>query len=204
MEKNVFKYYQPKFLAGLFTGCFVLLYLANLYLGVALLISSLGIVSFLIINQYFWNRYPFSLLFWTENFSGIYKGFIRYEYQDENGRLQTKELEHIKIISQTGSHIIVHAFTKKEDGSISIDSVSKNIHIECVAVGEQFKLTYSAGNQLRSGENKFSLDVTEVLNFTKTRGKKSLSGNSFSESKTYSTKGNYENLVWIKKNKFDF
>jgi len=56
-------------------------------------------------------------LFWIDDFSGRYEGKLRYQYRDEFGKLQDGELEHVKLVNQTGNRIVVSSFTKKVDGN---------------------------------------------------------------------------------------
>src|SRR5690606_31639097 len=119
------------------------------------------------ITNYLWKYKPFSWLFWIEDFSGRYEGRLIYQFLDENGDLQTGQLEHIKIISQTGSTINITSFTKKADGSMSSPSSNKGMYIERTQDGQHFNLIYNYLNE-GSTEQGFPPHYgTEVIKFIK-------------------------------------
>lgn len=201
MEKDYLKYYHPQFLIFLVVGGFFLIYLTKESFGLSL--SVFGVLSILIISitKYLWKFKPFSWLFWIEDFSGRYEGKLIYQYQDENGEVQSGELEHIKIVSQTGSQINVASFTKKPDGSISSPSINKGMYVENTEDGQHYKLIYNYLNE-GSTEQGFPPHYgTEVIKFIEDGDTKRLSGRYFTNRNPYQTKGEFRELKWVSNNK---
>lgn len=201
MEKDYLKYYHPQFLIFLVVGGFFLIYLTKESFGLSL--SVFGVLSILIISitKYLWKFRPFSWLYWIEDFSGRYEGKLIYQYQDENGEVMSGELEHIKIISQTGSQIDVASFTKKPDGSISSPSINKGMYVENTEDGQHYKLIYNYLNE-GSTEQGFPPHYgTEVIKFIEDGDTKRLSGGYFTNRNPYQTKGEFRELKWVSNNK---
>lgn len=200
MQKDFLKYYHPQFFIGLVVLSFALIYLAKESLELS--ISVFGILTLLItlITKYLWKHKPFKWLFWIDDFSGRYEGTLVYQYQDENGSLQTGELEHIKVISQTGSQITVSSFTKKADGTLSSPSVNKGMYVEMTQDEQHFTLVYNYLNE-GSKEQGFSPHYgTEVIKFIKNGKGKTLSGGYYTDRTPYQTKGEFKDLKWINNN----
>ncbi len=201
MEKDYLKYYHPQFLIFLVVVGFFLIYLTKESFGLS--ISVFGILSLLIasITKYLWKYKPFRWLFWVEDFSGRYEGRLMYQFQDENGEIQTGELEHIKIVTQTGSQINIASFTKKADGSISSPSFNKWMYVETTEDGQHFKLIYNYLNE-GSTEQGFPPHYgTEVVKFIEDGNEKRLSGGYFTNRNPYQTKGEFRDLKWVSNNK---
>ncbi|WP_416440850.1 hypothetical protein ACH3O9_12315 [Leeuwenhoekiella sp. A16] len=201
MEKDYFKYYHPKFLIFLVVGAFFLIYTTQKSLGLSL--SVFGFLSLIIISitKYLWKFKPFSWLFWIEDFSGRYEGKLVFQYQGENGEVKSGELEHIKIVSQTGSQINVASFTKKPDGTISSPSFNKGMYVETTEDGQHFKLIYNYLNE-GSTEQGFPPHYgTEVIKFIEDGNEKRLSGGYFTNRNPYQTKGEFRELRWVSNNK---
>lgn len=201
MEKDYLKYYHPQFLIFLVVGGFFLIYLTKESFGLS--ISVFGILSLLIasITKYLWKYKPFRWLFWVEDFSGRYEGRLMYQFQDGNGEIQTGELEHIKIVTQTGSQINVASFTKKADGSISSPSFNKGMYVETTEDGQHFKLIYNYLNE-GSIEQGFPPHYgTEVIKFIEDGNEKRLSGGYFTNRTPNQTKGEFRDLKWVSNNK---
>ncbi|MEJ4088327.1 hypothetical protein [Galbibacter orientalis] len=201
MEKDYLKYYHPKFFISLIIAGFILIYLANTSLGLSL--SVFGALSLLIvlITQYLWKYKPFKWLFWIDDFSGRYEGKLVYKYRGDAGQVQTGELDHVKIICQTGSRITIHSFTRKADGAKSSLSVNKGMYVEKTEDETHYKLIYSYQNG-GSVEQGFSGHYgTEVIKFINKGQHKELSGEYFTDRDPYQTKGEFKNLKWVSNNK---
>lgn len=201
MEKDFLKYYHPHFLIGLVIGGFALIYLAKQSLGLS--ISVFGILTLLItlITKHLWRYKLFKWLFWIDDFSGRYEGKLVYQYKDDKGKIQTGELEHIKIVSQSGSHIHISSFTKKPDGSLSSPSINKGMYVETTQDGEHFNLIYNYLNE-GSIEQGFPPHYgTEVVKFIKDGKEKKLSGRYYTNRSPYQTNGEFKELNWISNNK---
>ncbi|MBB3123789.1 hypothetical protein FHS04_001292 [Mesoflavibacter sabulilitoris] len=201
MEKDYLKYYHPQFLIGLAIVGFVLIYLAKESFGLS--ISVFGALTLLItlITKYLWQYKPFKWLFWIDDFSGRYEGKLVYQYKDNNGNLQTGELEHIKIVSQSGSKINVSSFTKKADGSLSSPSINKGMYVETTQDGQHYNLIYNYHNE-GSTEQGFPPHYgTEVIKFINDGNEKKLSGRYFTNRSPYQTKGEFKDLKWVSNNK---
>ena len=201
MEKDYLKYYHPQFLMGLVITGFILIYLAKESLGLS--ISVFGILTLLItlITKYLWRFKPFKWLFWVDDFSGRYEGKLIYQYIDDNGKTKTGELEHIKIVTQSGSNIHVSSFTKKPDGSLSSPSINKGMYVETTQDGQHYNLIYNYLNE-GSTEQGFPPHYgTEVIKFIKDGKEKKLSGRYFTNRSPFQTKGEFKDLKWISTNK---
>ncbi|WP_339893758.1 hypothetical protein [uncultured Algibacter sp.] len=201
MEKDYLKYYHPQFLIFLIVGGFLLIYLTKESFGLSISVFSILTLILVTITKYLWKYKPFSWLFWVEDFSGRYEGRLIYQFQDENGDLQTGELEHIKIVSQTGSNINISSFTKKADGSMSSPSSNKGMYIEHTQDGQHFNFIYNYLNE-GSTEQGFPPHYgTEVVKFIKNGNEKKLSGRYFTNRSPYQTKGEFKDLKWVSNNK---
>ena len=201
MERDYFKYYHPQFLIFLIIGGFLLIYLTKESFGLSISVFSILTLFIVTITKYLWKYRPFSWLFWVEDFSGRYEGQLIYQFLDENGDLQTGELVHIKIISQTGSNLYISSFTKKADGSLSSPSLNNGMYIEQTQDGQHFNLIY---NYLNEGSNEQGFPPhygTEVIKFIKDGDKKKLSGGYFTNRSPYQTKGEFKDLEWVSNNK---
>lgn len=201
MEKDYFKYYHPKFLIGVVTLTFALLYLANESLGLSL--SIFGLLTFFItlITQYLWKYRPFKWLFWIDDFSGRYEGLLIYQYKDDKGNLIKGELEHIKIVSQTGSKINISSFTKKPDGSLSSPSTNMGMYVETTQDDQHYNLVYNYHNEGSIVQGFPPHYGTEVIKFIKDGNTKVLSGRYFTNRSPYQTKGEFKDLKWVSNNK---
>ncbi|RXG30672.1 Cap15 family cyclic dinucleotide receptor domain-containing protein [Leeuwenhoekiella marinoflava] len=201
MEKDYLKYYHPKYLIGIVIVAFVLIYLTKESFGLS--ISVFGGLTLLItlITKYLWQFRPFKWLFWVDDFSGRYEGKLVYQYKDDGGNVKTGELEHIKIVSQSGSKITVSSFTKKPDGSLSSPSINKGMYVETTPDGQHYNLIYNYHNE-GSIEQGFPPHYgTEVVKFINDGNEKILSGRYFTNRSPYQTKGEFKDLKWVSNNK---
>jgi len=201
MEKDYLKYYHPQFLIGIVIVGFVLIYLAKESFGLSISIFGILTLFITLITKHLWQYKPFKWLFWIDDFSGRYEGKLIYQYKDDEGNLQSGELEHIKIVSQSGSKINVSSFTKKPDGSLSSPSTNKGMYIETTQDGQHFNLIYNYHNE-GSTEQGFPPHYgTEVIKFINDGKEKKLSGCYFTNRSPYQTKGEYKELKWVSNNK---
>ena len=213
MRYNYFKYYKKDFvipfviilgaIIGLLTG--ILLPKINHLLGEPYMqfpsnVVILGIVLFLI-DKYWWKTKAFSWLFWIKNFSGKYTGKLNYSYRDEEGETKTGSLEHVKIISQTGSKIVVSSFTLKPDGTKSSLSESKGVYVEKTDDENHYKLIYTYLNE-GSVEQGFPPHYgTEVVKVVDNDGNKMLEGGYYTNRQPFQTRGEFSELKWVNNSK---
>ncbi|MFD2100121.1 hypothetical protein [Flagellimonas iocasae] len=201
MEKDYLKYYHPKFFIVLIILGFLLIYLANHSFGWSISIFGFLTILITVITKHLWQYVPFRWLFWVDNFSGRYEGKLVYQYHDQNGEVQTGELDHIKIVSQSGSHINISSFTKKPDGSLSSPSINKGMYVEKTQDGQHYNLIYNYLNE-GSTEQGFPPHYgTEIVKFIKEGKSKRLSGRYFTNRSPFQTKGEFKDLKWVSRNK---
>lgn len=201
MERDYLKYYHPKVLIGLVIFGFVIIYLTNKSLGLSISVFGFLTILITIITKFLWKYKPFKWLFWIDNFSGRYEGKLVYQYYDENGEIQNGELDHVKIVTQSGSHINISSFTKRPDGSLSSPSINKGMYVERTPDGQHFNLIY---NYLNEGSTEQSFPPhygTEVVKFIKNGTSKRLSGRYFTNRTPFQTKGEFKDLKWVSNNK---
>lgn len=161
-------------------------------LSLAIMATIISILGFIL--KKLWNKRPFKWMFWVEDFSGEYRGKIRYKYVDKSGNVQTGELEHVKCIVQDGTKIVITSFTIKADGTKSSESVSKGVHVELTPDGSHFQLIYTYRNE-GSTEQGFAPHYgTEVVKFIDRNGEKSLSGGYYTNREPFQTRGEFIDL----------
>lgn len=192
MDKFNLRYVRA---TGFITICIILallLYFSNKYIsnhwGISFSVFAVTTGLFGFVNSYLWNIRPFSWLYSVPDFSGRYEGTLNYEFKNEKSEKVSGELEHIKIVAQNGSDIIVNSWTKKTDGSMS----SKSTSIEASIVKEKdgtFSLLYNYLN-----EGNFELDFsphygTEVLKLVRDGENMVLVGKYYTERMPFQTKG---------------
>lgn len=197
MKHDYFKYYNSKILPLLIVGIFLLLCLARGYWLLSFSVFAVLSTLMIIISTYLWKYKPFKYLFWTDNFSGRYEGYLHYQYIDENGQKCTGKLKHVKIINQNGHKLVVSSFTIKEDGIKSSLSVNKGMHVEKTEDEQHFRLIYNYQND-GSVEQGFAPHFgTEVVKFIKNGKNKQLSGCYYTGREPYQTKGEFLELKWV-------
>lgn len=200
MSKTFFQYYKPSVLIGLIAILAIALFLAKDYWGLSF--SIIGIISLIlyVVDEWLWKFPIFSWMFWTDNFSGRYEGYLEFEYRDENCEIKTGKLKHIKIIHQKGSKICVYSFTIKKDGKPSSVSENKGMYVELLNGEKHFQLIYSYLNG-GNPELKFSPHYgTDIIKFLKKGKSKTITGRYFTERLPFSTKGKYVDLKWVSDN----
>ena len=159
-------------------------------------------------EHYFWQRKNITHIRCVDGIGQFKKSFVSYRYEgtlcykyQDNGVVKSGELEHIKIISQTGSSINVASFTKKQDGSLSSPSNNKGMYVETTQDGQHFNLIYNYLNE-GSTEQGFPPHYgTEVVKFIKEDKNKEFSGRYFTNRTPFQTKGEFKNLKWVSNNK---
>lgn len=196
MKNNFFNYFRPSILISTIVVFGIALYVAKTNWELSIAISSIVAMLLVIISKYLWNIKPFKWLFWIEDFSGRYEGFIRYSYCDEKGIHQSGQLKHIKIINQNGSRISIASFTLQEDGGRSSPSYSRDLYVEQTEDELHFRIIYhylNEGNQQLSFSPHFG---TDVLKFIKQGKEKMLTGGYYTN-RNPQTRGEYQNLTWV-------
>ncbi len=156
--------------------------------GIALSAFALAGGLFTVIDLWLWWLWPIKYLYHLKDFRGRYNGTITYERRDERGVLHTGTLKHEKVITQTGSGVVVRSITYKSDGSISSESMS---HVESIELERDgsFKLIYS---YLNEGNVKLGFPPhygTEVLVFTTESRVKQLKGHYYTNRLPVQTRG---------------
>jgi len=160
----------------------------NTHWGVSVSVFAIIGGLFSIVNNYLWNVRPFSWMYFVPDFSGRYEGTLRYEFRNEKCETITDTLEHIKVIVQNGSDVVINSWTKKKDGTMS----SKSTSIEASIIKEKdgtFSLLYNYLN-----EGNFELGFcphygTELMKLIENGEGKHLVGKYYSERMPFQTKG---------------
>lgn len=192
MDKFNLRYLKPGAFIFICAVLALALFAANKYIqnhwGISVSVFALIGGIFGIVNSYLWNVKPFSWMYSVPDFSGRYEGTLLYEFRDEKCETISDKIEHIKVIVQNGSDIVINSWTKKKDGSIS----SKSTSIEATIVKEKdgtFSLLYNYLN-----EGNFELNFcphygTEVLKLVENGEGKHLVGKYYTERMPFQTKG---------------
>src|SRR5690554_686318 len=197
MKHDYFKYYNSITHPFLIVGFFVILYLVQGYWKISFSIFTGITILMMLISNYLWKYPPFKYLFWIDDFSGRYEGFLQYQYTDEKGRKCTGKLKHIKLINQNGHKLCVTSFTFKKDGSPSSPSVNKGMYVEKTEDEQHYRLIYNYLNE-GSMEQGFPPHYgTEVVKFIKIGKNKKLSGSYYTGREPYQTKGEFIELKWV-------
>lgn len=192
MEKFNLRYFKPTALIILVGVLVLILYLANQYIsehwGVSLAVfgSIIGAIKF--VDAELWNIWPFKFLYSVPDFTGRYEGLLESELRNAECERTTKKLEHIKVIKQNGSDIVINSWTKQEDGNWSSKSESINANIVKEKDGI-FSLFY---NYLNDGSSEQGLSRhygTERLKLISNNNGKHLVGDYYTERVPFQTKG---------------
>lgn len=203
MEKFNFQYVKTNVLIMLIGISVLLLYAGNKYIsshwGVSFSIFAIATALFSIINQFLWNKKIFSWMYNVPDFTGRYEGTLKYEFKNEKCELITGTLEHIKIVKQNGSCVVIHSFTKKVDGTLSSASVSKVVSVIKEEDGN-YSLVY---NYLNDGDTAAGFPPhygTEILKLLIEEDKtKHLVGRYYTERMPFATRGKID-LTYKNKN----
>ena len=123
MEKFTLRYLRPSAFIFICVVLGLALFAANKYFqnhwGIS--VSIIGIIGGLLafVNKYLWNVKPFSWMYAVPDFSGRYQGTLMYEFRNEKNEIETDILEHVKVITQNGSDVVISSWTKRKDGTFS-------------------------------------------------------------------------------------
>jgi len=192
MEKFNLRYLKPSAFIYICVLLCIALIAANKFInthwGVSVSVFAIIGGLFSIVNNYLWNVRPFSWMYFVPDFSGRYEGTLRYEFRNEKCETITDTLEHIKVIVQNGSDVVINSWTKKKDGTMS----SKSTSIEASIIKEKdgtFSLLYNYLN-----EGNFELGFcphygTELMKLIENGEGKHLVGKYYSERMPFQTKG---------------
>ena len=192
MEKFNLRYLRPSAFIFISAILVLALYAANKYVnnhwGIS--ISIIGIVSgiFALINKWLWNIKPFFWMYSVPDFSGRYQGTLIYMFRNEKNEIVSDSMEHIKVITQNGSDIIISSWTKETYGTIS----SKSTSIEASIVKEKdgtFSLIYNYLNEGNFEPGFCPHYGTEILKLLENGSGKRLVGRYYTERLPYQTKG---------------
>lgn len=192
MEKFNLRYLRPSAFIFISAILILALYAANKFVnnhwGIS--ISIIGIVSglFALINKWLWNIKPFCWMYSVPDFSGRYQGTLLYMFRNEKNEIVSNSIEHIKVITQNGSDIVISSWTKETDGTIS----SKSTSIEASIVKEKdgtFSLIYNYLNEGNFEPGFCPHYGTEILKLIKNDSGKRLVGKYYTERLPYQTKG---------------
>lgn len=192
MENFNLRYLKPSAFIVMCALLALVLFAANKYIlahwGISFSVFALIGSLFGIINSHLWNVKPFSWMYYVPDFSGRYEGTLHYEFRNDKCEVISDTLEHIKVIVQNGSDVVISSWTKKRDGTTS----SKSTSIEASIVKDKDGTFSIIFNYLNEGN--FELDFsphygTEVLKLVENGDGKHLVGKYYTERLPYQTKG---------------
>ncbi|WP_196936947.1 hypothetical protein [Sphingobacterium hungaricum] len=201
MEKFNLRYLKPSAFIFMCAILALALFSANKYIqyhwGVSISVFAVIGSIFGIVNSYLWNKKPFCWMYSVPDFSGRYEGTLLYEYRNEECEVVTDKMQHIKVIHQNGSDIVINSWTRLSDGQLS----SKSTSIEASIFKEKdgtFSIIYNYLN-----EGNYELDFcphygTEVLKLIENGEGKHLVGKYYTERMPFQTKGKID-LKYINK-----
>ena len=132
------------------------------------------------------------------DFSGRYEGTLYYEFRNEKCEVISGLLEHIKVVIQNGSDVVINSWTKQKDGAMS----SKSTSIEASIVKEKdgtYSLIY---NYLNDGDFELGFSPhygTEVLKLIENGEGKHLVGKYYTERLPFQTRGKVDLKLTNKK-----
>ena len=200
MKHDYLKYYHSKTLIFLIGVLLFVVVAAKEYWTLSISVFGLTSILLILITNHLWKFKPFIWLFWVDDFSGRYEGFLHYQYQDDSGEIKSGKLKHVKLINQNGSRITISSFTIKPDGSKSSLSVNKGMFVEKTEDEQHYRLIYNYLNE-GSVEQGFPPHYgTEIIKFIKQGNDKVLSGGYFTGREPYQTKGEFSELKWVSNN----
>lgn len=202
MEKYNLRYLKPSAFIFICVVLGVSLIAANNYInshwGISVSVFAVIGALFGIINSYLWNKKPFCWMYNVPDFSGRYEGTLHYELRNEKCEVVSGMLEHIKVVTQNGSDVVINSWTKQKDGAMS----SKSTSIEASIVKEKdgtFSLIY---NYLNEGNFELGFSPhygTEVLKLIENGDGKHLVGKYYTERLPFQTRGKLDLKLTNKK-----
>ncbi len=202
MEKCNLRYLKPSAFIYIIAIIVLALFSANQYIsshwGISISVFTVIIVLFAFVDKRLWNKKPFCWMYYVPDFSGRYQGTILYEFRNEKNEIVSDRLEHIKVITQNGSDVIINSWTKQKDSSIS----SKSTSIEASIVKEKdgtFSLIYNYLNEGNFEPGFCPHYGTEILKLIETGSEKKLVGKYYTERLPFQTRGKID-LTFVNKN----
>lgn len=192
MEKFNLRYLKPNAVILICVLLGVSLFAANKFInshwGVSISVFAVigGLFGF--VNSYLWNVRPFKWMYFVPDFSGRYEGTLLYEFRNEKCEVVSDTLQHIKVIIQNGSDVVINSWTKKKDGTMS----SKSTSIEASIVKEKDGTFSIIFNYLNEGNFELGFAPhygTEILRLVENGEGKHLVGKYYTERLPYQTKG---------------
>lgn len=192
MEKFNLRYLKPSAFIVMCAVLALALFAANKYVlahwGVSFSVFAIigGLFGF--VNSYLWNVKPFSWMYSVPDFSGRYEGTLLYEFRNEKCEVVSDTLQHIKVIVQNGSDVVISSWTKKKDGTMS----SKSTSIEASIVKEKDGTFSIIFNYLNEGNFELGFAPhygTEILRLVEKGDGKHLVGKYYTERLPFQTKG---------------
>jgi hypothetical protein len=202
MEKYNLRYLKPSAFIFICVVLGVSLIAANNYInshwGISVSVFAVIGALFGIINSYLWNKKPFCWMYNVPDFSGRYEGTLYYEFRNEKCEVVSGMLEHIKVVTQNGSDVVINSWTKQKDGAMS----SKSTSIEASIVKEKdgtYSLIY---NYLNDGNFELGFSPhygTEVLKLIENGEGKHLVGKYYTERLPFQTRGKLDLKLTNKK-----
>ena len=202
MEKHNLRYLKPSAFIFICVVLGISLITANNYInshwGISVSVFAVIGALFGIINSYLWNKKPFCWMYNVPDFSGRYEGTLYYEFRNEKCEVISGLLEHIKVVIQNGSDVVINSWTKQKDGAMS----SKSTSIEASIVKEKdgtYSLIY---NYLNDGDFELGFSPhygTEVLKLIENGEGKHLVGKYYTERLPFQTRGKVDLKLTNKK-----
>lgn len=202
MEKYNLRYLKPSAFIFICVVLGISLITANNYInshwGISVSVFAVIGALFGIINSYLWNKKPFCWMYNVPDFSGRYEGTLYYEFRNEKCEVISGLLEHIKVVIQNGSDVVINSWTKQKDGAMS----SKSTSIEASIVKEKdgtYSLIY---NYLNDGNFELGFSPhygTEVLKLIENGEGKHLVGKYYTERLPFQTRGKLDLKLTNKK-----
>jgi len=192
MDKYNLRYLKPSAFIFICVVLGVSLIAANNYInshwGISISVFAVIGSLFGLINNYLWNIRPFRWMYNVPDFSGRYEGTLFYEFRNENCEVVSGRLEHIKVVAQNGSDVVISSWTKQKDGAMSSKSTSIEASIKKENDGN-FSLIY---NYLNDGNFELGFAPhygTEVLKLIENGEGNHLVGKYYTERLPFQTKG---------------
>ena len=131
MEKYNLRYLKPSAFIFICVVLGISLITANNYInshwGISVSVFAVIGALFGIINSYLWNKKPFCWMYNVPDFSGRYEGTLYYEFRNEKCEVISGLLEHIKVVIQNGSDVVINSWTKQKDGEIGRASCRERV-----------------------------------------------------------------------------
>ncbi|MDD3875560.1 MAG: hypothetical protein PHT69_03005 [Bacteroidales bacterium] len=202
MEKYNLRYLKPSAFIFICVVLGVSLIAANKYInshwGISFSVFAVIGALFGIINSYLWNKKPFCWMYNVPDFSGRYEGTLYYEFRNEKCEVVSGILEHIKVVTQNGSDVVINSWTKQKDGTMS----SKSTSIEASIVKEKDGSFSLIHNYLNDGNFELGFSPhygTEVLKSIENEEGKHLVGKYYTERLPFQTRGKLDLKLTNKK-----